>query len=308
MKQLIKGFQISFLALALLGLALLTFALDGKPASSRYNTLNFGVIPWTDASVLKDFHGRFLTYLSEQIGIEVVLNIAPDYASLQKDIAMNNIQIAAFPAGAYGDALISIPNKIRYLATKWHNNYFYQGYIFCLQKTPYQSLEEMRGGTIAFTDPGSSSGYKYPIAHLLRREINPDIFFKKIFFVGSHSNVLNGVHNRRIEFGATYDKAFDAYQQKHRNPFRILVSYKIPFGAYTASTALPDELFNKIRKALVRLNDQTRLKNGTLVLKDRKFLSGFIVKSDKIYANVISTIQLIRKYQKSIASRQGSKK
>ncbi|MCP4147560.1 MAG: phosphate/phosphite/phosphonate ABC transporter substrate-binding protein [bacterium] len=274
----------------------------GKAADAqsrrKYRVLNLGEAPWDKEEKLRGFHKRFLKYLSQQIGVEVVLNITPDYGTLQKDLEDGNIQIASFTPGAYADALIAIPRKMKYVATiKWHGAYYYRGYIFARKDSKISSIEDMKGETIAFTDYGSSSGFKYPVSLFLAKGLNPDTYFSRIFFLGGHQEVLQAVLNGNVRIGATYDRAFASFQKKNNSPFKIIAkTRKIPFGVFAVSERLPQDLFSKIRKALIELNRDTKLTDGSLVLESDYYLSGFIVKDESLYAMVVQTAKLIAKY------------
>jgi len=260
--------------------------------------LNIGEAPWDEVEKIKGFYDNFLVYLSEQLGMEVVLNFTPDYGTLQKDLKSNNIQIAAFPPGAYADALLSISDKMRYIATiKWNGKYYYEGHIFTHKENTVNSIINMKGRSFGFTEFGSSSGYKYPFTILINEGIDPDKYLK-VFYLGSHVNVIKGVFNKRIEFGATYDRAYDLFQEQNGDPFKIIRSYSIPFGVFAASNKISDKMFFKIRKALTGLNKKTKLRSGKLVLENNYYLSGFVVKDNSLYDIVIKTIKVINRYKK----------
>ncbi len=288
------------LILCLCFFAISSIYADSKKENSNKGSevINFGEAPWDKIEKIEKFHSRFLVYLSEQLEKKVVLNIMPNYGTLQKDLELGNIQIAAFPPGAYVDALLSIPDKMRYLATiKWHGKHSYLGYLFTLKNNPIDSILKMKGKSIGFTEYGSSSGYKYPLSLFLKEGLEPADFLK-IFYLGSHDNVIKGVFNRRVEIGATYDRVYDAFQKKNGNPFKIIKSYRVPFGTFAISTKVSDDLFSKIRKILINFDTKTKFKNGEVVLKEDYYLSGFIIKDNSLYDNLIKTTKLVNEYNK----------
>ncbi|MCP4219863.1 MAG: phosphate/phosphite/phosphonate ABC transporter substrate-binding protein [bacterium] len=270
----------------------------GPVSAYGYDVLNLGEVPWDKEEKLRKFHKRFLQYLGRQLGIEVILNICPDYGTLQKDIEAGNVQIASFTPGAYADALIAIPGKTNYVATlKWHGTYYYKGYIFARKDTPIDTIGQMKDKTIAFTDKGSSSGFKYPVSLFLGKGIYPDTYFSRIFFLGSHRGVLQGVLDGNVHIGATYDRAYKEFEALHNSPFKIIVQTpEIPFGVFAVASGVPQELFLKIRRALVNLDKNTILDDGAPVLEGDYYLSGFVVKDNSLYDFSVQTSKLITRY------------
>ncbi len=78
-----------------------------------------------------------------------------------------------------------------------------------------QNLEELRGRTIAFVDPASSSGYIYPMVMLIKRGLikdrDPKTFFKEVHFAGSHDAALLALLIRDVDATASFDTAPQQY-------------------------------------------------------------------------------------------------
>ena len=52
---------------------------------------------------------------------------------------------------------------------QWHGNTSYLARIWVRKESGLKTLEELRGKTIAFVDPSSTSGYVYPMVMLIQR-------------------------------------------------------------------------------------------------------------------------------------------
>ena len=76
-------------------------------------------------------------------------------------------------------------------------------------------VEELRGRTIAFVDPASSSGYIYPMVLLIRRGLvrdrDPKTFFKDALFAGTHEAALRALLQGRVDAAASFDQAPQLY-------------------------------------------------------------------------------------------------
>jgi phosphonate transport system substrate-binding protein len=92
--------------------------------------------------------------------------------------------------------------------------------------SPVQRLEDMRGRTLGFSDPNSTSGFQVPGWFLRRQGMDPATFFSRTGFTGSHEQGVMAVIN------GTYDAAVVSYSNADRNTFqRMAEKGMIPAGA-----------------------------------------------------------------------------
>jgi ABC-type phosphate/phosphonate transport system substrate-binding protein len=73
----------------------------------------------------------------------------------------------------------------------------------------------LRGKTIAFVDPGSTSGYVYPMVTLIKKGLvtnrDPKTFFKDAMFAGTHEAALLALLNGSVDVVASFDLAPQQY-------------------------------------------------------------------------------------------------
>lgn len=80
----------------------------------------------------------------------------------------------------------------------------YYSVIICRSDKKFQSLQDVRGSVLAFTDPASTSGFLVPLAHFIQDlGQTPESFAKKVVFAGDHSSLVKGVHEGLYDAGAT---------------------------------------------------------------------------------------------------------
>ncbi len=153
-------------------------------------TLNFGVTPWGELEKMQHAYEPLTDYLSEKLKARIRLMIVQEYSELLSDLRRGVIDIASFSPGAYADALdAGIDKESHYVASaQLGGKDYYRGII--IVRPGIRSLEELRDKAFAFVEEGSSSGYKFPLALLLGRRIDPYNFFSRVYFLGSHPNVV----------------------------------------------------------------------------------------------------------------------
>jgi phosphonate transport system substrate-binding protein len=120
---------------------------------------------------------------------------------------------------------------------------------------PIRKIEDLRGRTLAFTDPTSSSGFKAPSA-LLRSEFKlvADKDFKTAFS-GKHDNSVIGVVNKDYDAAAVANSVMKRMvARKVVDGSRIRTLYKsqtFPTTAYGHVYNLHPELAKKVREAFL---------------------------------------------------------
>jgi phosphonate transport system substrate-binding protein len=135
---------------------------------SQYPELTFAVVPAENASGVSDRFAPFVDYLSKELGVPVKLRIANDYAAVIEGQRAGNIQIAYYGPASYSTAY----------------------------------LTGVKGKTIGFVDPNSTSGYNAPRFYLHKAGIDVDSFFGKSIITGSHENAVIALAKRTVDCAA----------------------------------------------------------------------------------------------------------
>ncbi|MBL8033499.1 MAG: phosphate/phosphite/phosphonate ABC transporter substrate-binding protein [Leptospiraceae bacterium] len=265
-------------------------------------SINFGVTPWGDIDKMRKAYQPLANYLSEKLNARVRLMIVQEYRELVSDLKRGIVQIASFSPGAYADALDEgIEKDSIYIASaQLKGKDYYRGII--VARNEVKDLAALKNKTFAFVETGSSSGYKYPLALFLANRIDPHKYFSKVYFLGSHPNVVDAVINGKVDAGATWDGYIE--ENFPTNPPNIKVLLKtepIPYDAVVVSRRKGADLAGKLREILTGLKAYTVTKSGEKILNlDTGFpYSGYVVHSQSIYNIVRKTGKAVGRYRKT---------
>jgi phosphonate transport system substrate-binding protein len=88
----------------------------------------------------------------------------------------------------------------------WRGQPLYRSYLIVGSADPATALEDIRGGTHAFSDPDSNSGYLVTASDLARAGEVPESFFSRSIFTYGHRNVV-----RSVAGGLTRSGSVDGY-------------------------------------------------------------------------------------------------
>ncbi len=172
---------------------------------STYKELTFAVVPAENASGVSDRYAPFMDYLSKQLGVPVKLRIANDYAAVIEGQRAGNIQIAYYGPASYATAYMTGVKTEPFVTTR--NNDGTVGYysvIYVKANSPYKDIGDLKGKTIGFVDPNSTSGYNAPRFFLHKAGIDADAFFGKSIITGSHENGVIALDRGTIDCAADW--------------------------------------------------------------------------------------------------------
>ncbi len=272
---------------------------------SKYKELTFAVVPAENASGVSDRYAPFLAYLSKELGVPVKLRIANDYAAVIEGQRAGNIQIAHYGPASYATAYMTGVKTEPFVAAR--NNVGTVGYysvIYVKAGSPYKDIKELKGKTIGFVDPNSTSGYNAPRFFLHKVGIDTDGFFGKSIITGSHENAVIALDKGTVDCAADWwnsetDSNLTRMAKKgmvKKEDFRIVFKSGLLAGSPAAYLSnLPSDLKAAIKKAFLEtpVKDKAafaRLSDG----KDKEFVSV----SHKDYENTVEMIQFVNDMRK----------
>ena len=236
--------------------ALLTVLALGSNAFAA--SVGLGIYPSNEPTKLYRVMETFAAYLSERTGDSVTAVVTRDYAELAKRLKEKSLDLAWINTLNYIRITKEYPD-LRYIATYVEKNEntgaiqpYYQSYIVAMKERGFAGLADIRNRTFAFTDLASTSGYAYPNLLLHKSGIDPDLYFKKIFFLKKHDRIIAALRAGSIDAGAVSDGTYFTAVRSFGDRFAVLAkSDPIPLDAIIAGSTLPADRTDTYRKALV---------------------------------------------------------
>jgi phosphonate transport system substrate-binding protein len=165
--------------------------------------ITLGVVPSFSPDKARDALDDLTEHLTEALGAPVTGLQADSYGALVSELERDRVQFAWMPPALL--VLAEERLELRPLVSAVRGDRIaYRSILFVDENAPYQSVEELRGATVAWVDRTSAAGYLYPRLHLLSRGLDPSTHFGKELFARSHHDVVRAVLNGRAQVGATF--------------------------------------------------------------------------------------------------------
>ncbi len=242
----------------------------------------FGVNPFASPDKIKNIYVPILEEVCKTIGCKARTIIVKNYEALSEAIKDELIDIGWFSPFAYVNARSQ--SNIKPLVTPIVNGKdSYNGYIIARKNSGIQDINDLKFKHFGYVDVNSASGYLYAKHILKTKGINPDNYFDKVSFMGSHDNVIKSVLSGEIDAGATYDEALDRAKQAGINTDKLMILEKteaIPKDALAVNQNLSDELLIKLKEGFLNYKEIEKLNSP---------VKGFVESNDANY-NVVREV------------------
>lgn len=162
--------------------------------------ITLGLNPAENVDVV-DRNGKALVdYVYRKTGLRLKTYVSNDYGGLIEAMRSGKIDISFLPSFSLIQAEKVANAKILLKAVRFGRS-TYHSVIFTAKD--YKSIQDLKGKTIAWTDPASGSGHILAKASLMDMGIDPDTFFSKQIFAGGHDAAILAVINKTVDAGAT---------------------------------------------------------------------------------------------------------
>ena len=281
-------------------LAFMATSAQAQSWKSQYPELVFAKVPDENASGTSDRWTPFANYLARELGTKVTLRIANDYAAVVEGQRAGNIHIAMFGPASYARAVIT-GAKIEPFAIEVSGDGTkgYYSVLYVKKDAPYQKIEDLKGKNLCLVDPNSTSGNNVPRYAMHKMNIDPDGYFAKVVYAGSHENAVVGVGQ------GTCDAAFNWWNdEKESNllrmerkglakadDFRIIFKSDLIVNSPMAYLSeLPADLRGAIKKAVLEFAQKDPA--AFQVLYEGKQLP-FVEVTHKEYEPVIELVKFV---------------
>jgi phosphonate transport system substrate-binding protein len=238
-------------------------------------------------------------YMTKALGVPFKVVTASDYAGTIEAMKSKKVDMAYFGPASYAKAYEVTGGNVEAFAVQLdqNGNAKYNSVVVVKADSPYKRVEDLKGKTLAFADPNSTSGFQAPNYFLRKQGVVPEQFFAKTGFGGNHENSVLAVVQ------GTYDAAATWYNNEELSNFKrmegkgmipkdsvrvIWKSPDLPESPYVVLKSLPEAMKADIKQAFMAM--PTADAAAWKALTDGKS-KGLAPASHDLYLEVINLIK-----------------
>jgi len=224
---------------------------------SNPDILRIAILPDENASELIKQNEKLQLYLEDRLDKKIELVVTTDYSSMIEAMRFGRLELAYFGALSY--VMAKERSEIEAFAAQMKKgSIMYHGVIIVNKDSMISNILDVRGKTMAYGDPASTSSHLIPRAHLLTNA-KLDIDDYKPVYLGSHDAVALSVQNGNADAGGLSKKIFEHLVEREMISLDkvqvIAISNPFPNYPWTMQSNLDSELKDKIKQAFYDLDD-----------------------------------------------------
>lgn len=236
---------------------MLALAMQCNPAGAQ-QVLRVTAIPDESPTELARKFAPLGQYLEAKLGVKVEWTPVTDYAAAVEALVNKKVDLAWFGGFTFVQAQQRAGGKIIPLVQREEDAKFRSVFITDA-KSGINRLEDLKGRTLSFGSPSSTSGHLMPRSYLLAAKVNPDVDLKRISFSGAHDATIAAVASGKVDAGALNISVWEKFvADKKVDPTQVRVFFTTPgYFDYNWSVHadMPLALREKLSAAFLVLND-----------------------------------------------------
>lgn len=228
------------------------------PAALAEEPLRVVFIAYQNPDQLLEDVGPVTNYLEKRLGTRVQAFTATDYAGVVEALRNQRADV-----GFMGPLQYVLAHQqagaVPLLGEVYNGAATYRSRIFVRKDSGIRSAADLKGRTVAFTDPISSSGYLYPLeifrdAGLIRQRDDAEGFFGRIYFAGGDEQALRAVLNGFVDAAGIGQYSYSLLRPEERDQMRWIAESKpIPSHCVVVRKDLPAVRVKGLKQALLEL-------------------------------------------------------
>jgi phosphonate transport system substrate-binding protein len=277
-----------------------------KDLGSKANPIKMYFVPSMEAGKVVASGEAIARYLQAETGYHFKVAVPTSYAAVIEALGACQADVAWLPTFAYVLAKEKYDAQVKFMTIR-NGLSKYRGQFVVRSNSGIDSLAQIAGKVIAYTDAASTSGYIYPSAILQQKGIVP----KRFIYSGGHPQAITAVYNGTADVATTYwsppdsngkpkdarEKLLDTYPDVFEKIRIIAFTDSIPNDTVTFRTSLPQEVDAKLTQAMDKFATSDK---GKAILRELYDIDGLTRAKDSDYDVVRATLKTLGKDPKDL--------
>lgn len=241
----------------------LVFSLNAASVQAR--DIIMGLIPAENNEEMIQKFEPMRLHLEKKLGVTVKVFTATDYSGVIEAMKKKRVDIAWFGPMAYYLAEQEAGAEAFAVGIReGSNSATYKSIIVVPCDSGIKSIKDLKGKSVAFVDPASTSGGLVP-TYMVKKETGmmPQAFFGKFTYAGSHDAAELAVKNKTVDAAAdndiTYEKMLAKGLITKQTNCIIKESDPLPGSPLAYRGDLPADMKAKIRDAILNAHNEIKV-------------------------------------------------
>nr|WP_238358063.1 phosphate/phosphite/phosphonate ABC transporter substrate-binding protein [Cohnella zeiphila] len=232
--------------------------------------LNIGFIPGENDGKANDPKKIVAKDMSDALGIKVNVFEGEDYTAVIEAMRTKKIDVASFGPFSYIIAHERSGAEAFAVSAASEDAEFYHSLIVVPADSPAQSLADLKGKSMLFADPASTSGHLFPEMMFAKQfNLEPgkiDSYFSNVSYSGGHDKSIIAISKGQADSAGVCDSCIKRIVDEglvKESDYRVLAtSDPIPSSPLAYRNDLPADLVAAIKDFFLHYDNQDYLKGN----------------------------------------------
>ncbi len=247
--------------LAALSAGMIIAPAASRAAEPKQPPLRIAFIPYENPEQLIDNVRPAVRFLERRLGRKIRYFITLSYSSAVEALNSGKADISFMSPLPYVLAH-GQTGAVAILGEIYNGKSYYQSRIFVRKDSGIKSLADLKGKSIAYVDPISSSGFMYPHDIFVRAGLvkggldKPEgRFFRRVYFAGGDEQAIRSVFGGFVDAAGVSEYSINLLKQQERDELvPLATSRRIPSHGVVASKRLAPKVRRRFVEAMLELN------------------------------------------------------
>ncbi|HEY0886911.1 MAG TPA: putative selenate ABC transporter substrate-binding protein [Ramlibacter sp.] len=249
---------------------LLAFVLSAAAVSAQaQQVFRITAIPDESPTELARKTAPLAAYLAGRLGVKVEFTPVTDYAAAVEALASRQVDLAWLGGFTFVQANQRSGGKVVPLVQRVEDEQFRS--VFITTNAAIRSLADLKGRTLSFGSPSSTSGHLMPRSFLLAAGIAPDRDLKRVAYSGAHDATVAAVASGKVDAGALNISVWEKLVADRKvDPAKVRVFHTTPtYYDYNWSVHadMPPARREQLARAFTELSPETPESREILALQ-----------------------------------------
>jgi phosphonate transport system substrate-binding protein len=261
------------------------------PLGSEENPVKLYFVPSGEVQKIIQSGDSIAEELEAKTGLKFKTAVPTSYAAVIEAMGNGEADMAFLPTFAYviANSKYGVEPALKIVR---YGSSQYRGQLIVQASSDIQSVSDINGKKVAYTDAASTSGAIYPSALFALQGITP----AETFYAGGHSQAVLAVYEGSADVGCTFEDARGSVEETYPDVMEKtrIVGYTdwIPNDSVSFRKDFPSDFKAQIVSTLQAYVEDEQ---GKKVLKDLYSITGFDPATDADYQVVRDSLSALGK-------------
>lgn len=189
--------------------SVLALAFSGLAQAQAPKQIRFGLLPAEDPTNMVEMFKGIAEHISKTTGLPTTVRVSESYNALIEAMRAGHLDVVYVGGSQYVKMLDLKMDVVPLVLNRdTEKRTYYKACVVSRSDSGIKTWNDIKGKTVAFVSPTSTSGGVGPTYLMIKNGINPEKDFKSKIYAGKHDAAFLAVKNKKVDVATVGDFYF----------------------------------------------------------------------------------------------------